>query len=231
MRLERRVHDLLGAEGVLEHLRGRGKGAFRIAAPQMEVERDIGRAPSGQMLQVGEGAGRSERIVDMHRRARRLDLVIDGRQRVIFGGDRAAPLLRRLRRLGEDDGNRLADMPHLALGEDRLVVKGRAVIGIGDDGADFGGGDDSEDAPRRPRRRRIDRADAGVRHGAPEDLAVQHAGQAQIVDIFGGAGDLGARLQPRHRASDLAGGRRAHPATSAARISARRTTTPARCFL
>jgi hypothetical protein len=33
---------------------------------------------------------------------------------------------------------------------------------------------------------------------------MQHAGQAQIVDVFGAAGNLGARLDTRQRAADLA---------------------------
>ena len=40
--LERRVHHLLRAEGVLEDMVGRGEGRVDVAAPQLVVERDIG---------------------------------------------------------------------------------------------------------------------------------------------------------------------------------------------
>ena len=47
------------------------------------------------------------------------------------------------------------------------------------------------------RRARVDLADAAVRDGAAEDFSVQHARQAEIVRVFGAAGDLGAGLKPR----------------------------------
>jgi hypothetical protein len=59
MRLQWRVHCLLRAEGVLEYLRGFGKGALDIAAPEVKIERDIRVAPSGEVLQIGKGAGGS----------------------------------------------------------------------------------------------------------------------------------------------------------------------------
>src|SRR5258707_9759070 len=42
-----------------------------------------------------------------------------------------------------------------------------------------------------------------MRDRRAENLAVEHARNAQIVDIFGAARDLGARFQPRQRAPDL----------------------------
>ena len=41
-RLERHVHHLLRAEAVLEHPVGRGERLLHVAAPQLEVERDVG---------------------------------------------------------------------------------------------------------------------------------------------------------------------------------------------
>src|SRR6202022_2118312 len=66
-----------------------------------------------------------------------------------------------------------------------------------------------------------------------------HAGQAQVVHIFGAAGDFGAPLEARQRAADLpgAGGHRAHaalpcasPSPSALR-TARATNTRTSSFL
>ena len=41
-RLEREVEHLLRAEGVLENVRGSGECLLHVAAPQLEIERDIG---------------------------------------------------------------------------------------------------------------------------------------------------------------------------------------------
>ena len=75
--------------------------------------------------------------------------------------------------------NRLADVTHLSLGEDRLVVEGWAVVGLCDDRADVGGGDDAPHTGNRLRLTRIDATNAGVRDGAAANLGVQHAGQTQ----------------------------------------------------
>jgi len=85
----------------------------------------------------------------------------------------------------------------------RLAGEGRRIAGH-----------DVMDAGQRARRRRVDAADAPVRDRAAEDLAVEHAGQAQVVHILGAAGDLGAPFEARQRAADLAraGGHRAHAA-------------------
>jgi hypothetical protein len=55
----------------------------------------------------------------------------------------------------------------------------------------------------RARRLRIDAADAPVRHGRAKDLAVNHAGQAQVMGILGAAGHLGARFEARNSSPDL----------------------------
>ena len=133
IRLEREMQHLLGAEGVLEHVRGCGEGLVDVAAPQLEIERDIGALAALEMLEVGEGAGRLELLVHQDLVFGRLDLVEYRRQLLVFGDDELRRLLGDVRIGGEHDRDRLADIMHLADGEDRLVVEGRAVIGIGDD--------------------------------------------------------------------------------------------------
>src|SRR4030095_11432207 len=54
-RLERGMHDLLGAERVLEDVIGGGKRFLGVATAQVIVERDVGVLPALQMLQVGKG--------------------------------------------------------------------------------------------------------------------------------------------------------------------------------
>ena len=115
---------------------GRGEGLVDVAAPQAEIERDIGALAALEMLQVGEGAGGLELVVHERLVLGRLDLVEHRRQFLVLGDDQLRRLLGDVRIGGEHDRDRLADEMHLADGEDRLVVEGRAVIGIGDHLAD-----------------------------------------------------------------------------------------------
>ena len=135
-RLHRRVHHLLGAEGVLEDVRRRREGGVRIAAPELIVERHVGAAPALEMRQVREGRGRLELVVHDHRRRHRLDLVVDRRQLLVFGLDQPDRFLGDPPVGGENHRDRLAGEAHLAVRQDRLVVKGGPVIGMRDDAAD-----------------------------------------------------------------------------------------------
>ena len=101
----------------------------------------------------------------------RLDLVEDRRQLLVFGDDELRRLLGDMRIGGEHDRDRLADIVHLADGEDRLVVEGRAVIGLRDDLADVLGGDHAVDAGHLLGGADVDRLDAAVGDRAAEDLA------------------------------------------------------------
>jgi hypothetical protein len=85
------------------------------------------------MLEVSEGASRFQFI--MHKRFvfSRLDLIENGRQLLVFRHDLLRRLVRDMWVAGEHDGNRLADKMYFANGQDRLVVKCRPVIGIGND--------------------------------------------------------------------------------------------------
>ena len=181
------MQHLLRAEGVLEHLRGLGEGLVDVAAPQPEVERDIGALAALEVLEVGEGAGGLELLVHQDLVVGGLDLVEDRRQLLVLGDDQLRRLLGDVRIGGEHDRDRLADIVHLADGEDRLVVEGRAVIGLGDDLAHVVGGDDAVDAGHLLGRAGVDRLDAAVGDGAAEDLSVQHAGQPHGVGVFGAA--------------------------------------------
>jgi hypothetical protein len=192
----------------------------------VKVERDVGVALPGEVLQIGEGARGLQLIVHKHRRDERLDLVEDRWQWLVLDHDRLCRLFGDARIDGEHRSDRLADMAYLSFGEDRLVVKRRSVIGLGDDAADIGGGDDAMHAGDRHRGAAVDVADKAVRHRAAAELGPQHAGQAQIVDVFGGAGDFGAGLDARDRAADLAGRDARHLAHRAAPSNARRN---ARC--
>jgi hypothetical protein len=205
MRFQRRVHCLLGVEGVLEHPLGVGERFRGIATPEVKIERDIGVATTGEVLQIGKGAGRLQLIVDEDRRGERLDFIEHRRHRLVVDFDRLRRLFGNMRVGCEHCRDRLADMANLALGEDRLVVKRRAVIGLGDDGADIGGGDDAVYPGDRGSGAGFDAADPPMRLRASADLAVEHPGKTktQIVDVFGRARDLCAGFEPWQRAADL----------------------------
>ena len=158
------------------------------------------------MLEVGEGAGGLELVVHEHLVVGGFDLVEDRRQFLVFGDNELRRLFGDMRIVGDDGGDRLADIVHLVQREDRLVVEGRPVIGIGDDLADILAGIDAVDAGKRARLAHVDRLDAAVRQRAAEDLAAQHAGQPHQMRVFGAAAHFRLGFQPRQRAPDLLAG-------------------------
>ncbi len=180
-----------------------------IAAPELEVERNIGALAALEVLEIGESAGGLELLVHQDPVLGSVELVEHRRQLLVFGNDLLDRLLRDMRIGCQHHRNRLADIMHLADGEDRLVVEGGAIIGVRDDLADVIGGDDAIDAGQLGRAAHVDRLDAAVSDGAAEDFGVQHARQLHGVGIFGAAGDLLARLEPRQRAADLGADRTA----------------------
>ncbi len=76
-RLERRVHHRLRVENMLENVIRRGESRFGIAAQQMIIERDIGIAPTLQMLQIRKSGGWLQFRMNEHRGGRRLAFVVD----------------------------------------------------------------------------------------------------------------------------------------------------------
>ena len=98
--------------------------------------------------------------VGLHRR----DFVIDRRQFLVFDLDQLRGALGHMRIARQHGGDRLADMVHLVERQDRLVVKRRTVIGLGDQLADILAGDDAMHAGDGARCTHVDVADAAVRH-------------------------------------------------------------------
>src|SRR5581483_7877518 len=99
--------------------------------------------------------------------------------------DRGQRSLRVLRGLGGDGGDRLADVPDLAAGEERLVLDDpagpvRAVVS----------GDDRADARQRRRARRVEPGDAARGDGRAEDLRVEQPRSGQVDRVAGGTPDL-----------------------------------------
>ena len=89
--------------------------------------------------------------------------------------------------------NRLADVQRFhrqaalahAAGDDAL-----AEIGALDDGRQIVGGENRLHARHGERRTRIDTCHAGVRSRAEQELGEQHAVGAEVLGVFGAAGDF-----------------------------------------
>ena len=97
----------LGAKRVLEHPIRAGERLFLVAEAELVVERDVGAAPPGEMLEVRKGAGGLQRIVDDRGRAYRLGLVIDGGKLFVVGLDQPHRLFGHVRIGGQHDCDRL----------------------------------------------------------------------------------------------------------------------------
>ena len=159
-----------------------------------------------EVLEVGEGARRPELVVHIDVAAERVDLVENRGQFLVFGGDQLDRLVGDVR-VARDDGDGSPTQPHLAVGQDWLVVEGRPVIGVRDYLSHVVDGDDVAHAGDLLRRARVYGLDAAVRYRrAAEDLRMQHPRYAHGVGVLGAAGDLVARFHARKRPPDLAAG-------------------------
>src|SRR6185436_6087218 len=202
--LERRVNHLPGAERVLEHLIGFSKSPGDVAAADSRVERNVGSRPPAQILEIGERSGRLQHV--MHDRCVRTggcDFVEHGSERLVLDFDQICGLLGDVRIGRKRDRDRLADVTNLVDRQDRLVVKGRTVVGVRHERRDIGGGDDGVYAFKCERGASIDAHDTSVRDRAAVNLAVQHARKSQVVDVFDRAVDLGGPFEAWDGASDL----------------------------
>src|ERR1700752_5340277 len=155
------------------------------------------------MLEAGEGASRLELLVHDDKRGGGFPLVEDRRQFRIVDANELRGLLRNMRVAGKHHRDRLADVTHLVDRQNRLIVEGRAVIGMWDDLDNVVAGDDSVNAGNFECFAKVDVLKSPVSDGAAHDLAHEHAWQAHMMYIFGPAGDLGDGLQSRNGAANL----------------------------
>ena len=160
---------------------------------------------------IGRGLVAEMPVVDGVVRARRhgfapgrrlaaLAVIDDRRQHAVVDHD----LLRRVPRLrvgvGDDDGDVVADIAHLALRERGMGARlhRRAVLGMdhpaADEAADLVGrdvvaGEDRDHARRLQRRRRVDLVDRRMRVRRAQEIGVGLAGTVDVVDVMALAGD------------------------------------------
>src|SRR5262249_52805324 len=108
-----------------------------------------------------------------------------------------------MRVLRQRHSHRLAGIAHFIECQNRLIVKCRTVVWIGDDPADIAPRDHCINAVKSERRAWIDAEDFAVRNRTASNLSVEHSRQREIMNIFRAAIDFGLALQPAHRAFDL----------------------------
>ena len=143
--------------------------------------------------------------------ARRL-AVGNRRQRFDVERDGVECVLGQRRAVGDNDGDRLADVAHFVVGDDRLLVRRelRQQLQPQADGWDFGqifagdigGSEDGVHAGTLARRRSVDRTDAAVRDRASQEHGMQRAGARHVVDELAAAAQEPQVLQALDRAAD-----------------------------
>src|SRR5262249_35838375 len=132
----------------------------------------------------------------------------DRRQRLDRDRDRIQRVLGRGGTLGENEGERLADVADLVVGDDRLLerleLRGRILPQRNRryHRADLGGRDDGVHAGTRAGGGSVDRADTPVRHRAAQDHRVQEIFAAEIVDESAAPAQQPQILDALDRAAD-----------------------------
>src|SRR5207344_1515193 len=105
---------------MLEHVRRRREGLVDIAAPQPEIERDIGTFAALEVLEVGESTGWLQFIVHQRLVFGSLDLIENCRQFIVVRRDLLCGLIGDMRVACEYYRDRFANKMHLSNSQNRL---------------------------------------------------------------------------------------------------------------
>ena len=129
--------------------------------------------------------------------------VDEGRQRIDVGPHHLGGVLALLERLGEHDGDRLADEADLAVGERRSgevgVHGGEAVVWRH---AEVGGREDLDHAGHRACIVEVDGADGAVGDVGAHEHGVQLVRQVEIGEVLPAAGEQAGVLRAEHPGSE-----------------------------
>ena len=139
------------------------------------------------MLALAVGAvGLVLQILADHRRAvrHRLERIDVDRQRLVLDFDQFDGIGRGLAAFGDHEGDFLVLEQHFAVGQHHLHVAGQRRHPGEVDGFQHLGGQHRDDAGHRRGFRGVDLLDAGVGVRRAHQVAVEHAGQFQIVDVI-----------------------------------------------
>ena len=182
------LHVECFAPGVI----GAGKSGLHIATAGLVFDCDV-----RTVLLEHEGAARD-----------RLPALRHGRQRLDVQSDGIACVFGECRAVGEHDGNRLADEPHLAIGDHRRLEKGQLRQGKQADrdarhrASDLGRRDDRNHAFERERRPDIQRTYSPARDRTAQDHRVQLLLFPHVVAERAAAAQQTQILDPLHCSSD-----------------------------
>ena len=197
--LDRHAEALVDRELARDRVRRARQRRRRVAVAGLELGDDVVRR-----VLVGERRAGPGRRLEIRRDGQRIERRRDQRRGVL--GDIAV--------LGDDDGDRLADMADLAVREDRPVA-GLAVVlarhahgkrGGREKRCEIRHREHAVHAGQRPRGGGVDGADAGVRQGAPDEGGVQHAGKADVVGEAAAAREQRRILDAADGLAERAGG-------------------------
>jgi hypothetical protein len=120
---------------------------------------------------------------DRRVRIHRLEGIVDRRQRLVLDLDQLGGVGRDIAVLGDDEGDLLVLVQHLAGGEHHLDVarEGRHPVEL--DRLQILGRQHGDHAGHGLGLAGVDALDAGMAVGAAGEVAEQHAGQLEVVDI------------------------------------------------
>ena len=125
-------------------------------------------------------------VLAQHRRigVHRLERVDDDRQLLIFDLDEIGGVRRDIAIGGDDEGDLLVLEQNLAVGEHHLHIAGQCRHPGEIDAFQLLGGEHRDDARHGLGLRRVDALDARMGAARAVKIAVQHAGQFDVVDII-----------------------------------------------
>ena len=141
-------------------------------------------------LDWGTTNRRAYRVEDGRIGLERLDRVVDGRQLLELDLDQAGGVGGDVGVVGDDRGDRVADIADDIIGEDRLVTQDRPEDRLDPrQRADLRPGQDQPDAGDSARGGHVDPDDARVRRAAADELRMEHPGQHDVDRIRDAAPD------------------------------------------
>ena len=159
------------------------------------LQDEVGFAQPGFGVAAGEndGVAGSQVAGRPHARGVRVQGLLrveDGREPAVLDADEAEGLLGYLRGVSGDSRHLVADMPDGAFEDVDGGVGARSAAALDAAGGCIAVRDNSPHAQQPFRLRDVETGDFGVRVGAAQNLAPEHAGQGKVGDVPGLAGHL-----------------------------------------
>jgi hypothetical protein len=171
------VNDFAATKRVLEDVRCLSKSFFHVTTIEVRVESHIRTGPPLQVLKIGKRARRTYGFMDdWGVRIRGSDLIKYRFQGIVFHRDEIGRFFRNVRIICKNDGHRLADMPDLVQGEDRLVMERGTVVWICEGAPNIFTADNGINAIYRSCGICIDPDNSSMRYRTAKDFSMEHTG-------------------------------------------------------